>query len=147
MNTLRRAIMPGFVIILWASLDIHADQVRPISDLMNPYAFQKLNQSRESLDSDMQSCESDDTAVVTIYSKTGEAQIGIDIKVDGNPVGSLATHFPDTGPDCQTPSSNGVITLVIPAGNHTLEAESVNLIWPVHTFSVKPCECLALPLS
>ncbi len=147
MNTLRRVTVPATVIILWASLNIHADQVKPIDDLMNPYAFQKLNQSRASLDSDMQACESNDIAVITIYSETGEAQVGIDVKVDGNPVGSLSTHFYDSVPECQTPSSDGIITIVIPAGRHTLEAESINLIWPVHTFSVKPCECLTLPLS
>ena len=147
MNILNRVIMSSLAIMLSASNGIHADQVKPISDLMNPFAFQKLDQSRESLDADMQSCESDNIAVITIYSKTDKAQIGIDVKVDSSPVGSLTTHYPDTGPVCKTPSSDGIITIVIPAGKHTLEAESINLIWPVHTFNVKKCECLALPLS
>jgi hypothetical protein len=95
----------------------------------------------------MQSCESDNVAVITIYSKTGKAQIGIDVKLDSSPVGSLTTHFPDAGPDCKTPSSDGIITIVIPAGEHTLEAESINLAWPAHTFSIDKCECLTLPLS
>jgi len=115
--------------------------------MMNALSFQKLNQSRESIDADMLSCESDNVAVITIYSITGAAQIGIDVKVDGSPVGSLITHFPDTDPECKTPSSDGVITIVIPAGKHTLEAESINLAWPAYTFSVNKCECLALPLS
>lgn len=144
---LNRAMMSSLVIMLSASHSIHADQVKPISDMMNSFAFQKLNQSRESIDADMQSCESDNVAVITIYSKTDKAQIGIDVNLDGSPVGSLTTHFPDTGPECKTPSSDGIITIVIPAGEHTLEAESINLIWPTHTFNVNKCECLALPLS
>jgi hypothetical protein len=147
MNILQRVILPTSVITLTAYHYIHADPVKPISEMMNPYSFQTLNQSRESIDSDMQSCESDGLAVITIYSKTGAAQIGIDVKVDGNTVGSLSSHFPDMGPDCKTPSSDGIITIVIPAGEHTLEAESINLAWPPHTFSINQCECLKLPLS
>jgi len=138
--------MSSLVLMLSASHNIDADQVIPISDMMNPLSFQRLNQSRESIDADMLSCESDNIAVITIYSKTGKAQIGIDVKVDSTPVGSLTTHFPDTGPICKTPSSNGIITIVIPAGKHTLEAESINLAWPTHTFSINKCECLSLPL-
>jgi hypothetical protein len=144
---LSKVVMPAIMIILSASHNIHADEVKPLSDMMNPYSFQKLNQSRESIDSDMQSCELDNIAVITIYSKTGQAQIGIDVKVDGSSVGSLSSHFPDTGPECKAPSSDGIITIVIPAGEHTLEAESINLIWPTHTFNIKKCECLTLPLS
>ncbi len=147
MNMLSRVIVSCLVILLPASHAIHADQVKPISDMMNPYLFQKVDQSRESIDADLQSCESDNTAVVTIFSQTGNAQVGIDVKVDGSPVGSLTTHFPDFGPECKTPSSDGIITIVIPAGTHTLEAESINLVWPVHTFSINRCECLSLPLS
>ena len=144
---LNRVIISSLVIMLSASHSINADQVKPISDMMNPLAFQKLNQSRESIDADMQSCESDNVAVITIYSKTDKAKIGIDVNVDGSPVGSLTTYFPDTGPECKTPSSDGIITIVIPAGKNTLEAESINLIWPAHIFNVNKCECLALPLS
>ena len=147
MNMLIRVIVPAVVIVLPASHYIQAGEVKPISDMMNPYSFQKLNQSSQSIETDMQSCESDNIAVITIYSNTGQAQIGIDVKVDGNPVGSLSTHFPDTGPACKTPSSDGIITLILPAGEHTLEAESVNLVWPVYTFSIDKCECLSLPLS
>ena len=146
MNIMHTVTMFSFVLMLSASHNIHADQVKPISNMMNPLSFQKLNQSRDSIDADMQSCESDNIAVITIYSKTGEAQIGIDVKVDNSPVGSLITHYPDTGPECRTPSADGIITLVIPAGEHTLEAESFNLVWPVHSFNIKKCECLALPL-
>jgi len=147
MSILNRAIISSLVLMLSASHGINADQVKPNSDMMNPLSFQILNQSRESIDADMQSCESDNIAIITIYSKTGKAQVGIDVKVDGSPVGSLMTHFPDTGPECKTPSSDGIITIVIPAGKHTLEAESINLVWPVHTFNINKCECLTLPLS
>lgn len=147
MNMLNKVIISSLVLMLSASRNINADQIKPISDMMNPYSFQTLDQSRESIDADMQSCESDNTAVITIYSTSGEAHIGIDVKVDNSPVGSLKTHFPDAGPECKTPSSDGVITIVIPAGEHTLEAESINLVWPSHSFSIKKCECLTLPLS
>jgi hypothetical protein len=147
MNMLSRVTVFTVVIMLPASHYIHADQVRSISDMINPYAFQKLSQSAESIENDMQSCDSDNIAIVTIYSQTGEAQVGIDVKLDGNPVGSLLAHFPESGPECKTPSSDGVITIVIPAGEHTLEAESVNLVWPAHSFSISKCECLELPLS
>ena len=147
MNKLSRVIVFAIVIMLPAFHYIHADQVKPISDMINPYSFQQLNQSAESIEDDMQSCESDNIAIVTIYSTTGEAQVGIDVKLDGAPVGSLLTHFPESGPECRTPSSDGIITIVIPAGEHTLEAESVNLVWPTHSFSISKCECLELPLS
>ena len=147
MNTLNRAIIACLLVMLSASHTINADSVKPISDTMNPYSFQILSQSGESIDTDMQSCASDNVAAITIYSRTGKAQIGIDVKVDGSPVGSLTTHFPDAGPECKAPSADGIITIVIPAGEHTLEAESINLVWPAHTFRVDKCECLSLPLS
>ena len=147
MNMLNRAIIACLGLMLSASHNIHADQVKPISDMINPLSLQTLNQSTVSIDADMQSCESDNIAVITIYSTTGKAQIGIDVKVDGSPVGSLTTHFPDAGPECKAPSADGIITIVIPAGEHTLEAESINLVWPAHTFRVDKCECLSLPLS
>ena len=147
MNMFKKAVLASLMLMLSASHNINADQVKPISDMMNPLAFQKLDQSSESINADMQSCESDNIAIVTIYSTTGKAQIGIDVKVDGSPVGSLTTHYPDWAPECKTPSSDGIITLVVPAGTHKLEAESINLIWPTHTFSVEKCECLKIPLS
>ena len=147
MNMLNRAIVICVALMLPTSHNINAGQVKPIDDLINPLSFQTVNQSRESLDADMQSCESDNVAVITIYSTTGAAQVGIDVKIDNSPVGSLTSHFPDAGPDCKTPSSDGVITVVIPAGKHTLDAESINLAWPSYTFEIKKCECLSLPLS
>ena len=147
MNMLNRVILSSLAFMLSASHNINAGQVKPIDDLINPLSFQTLNQSRESLDAEMRSCESDNTAVVTIYSTTGAAQVGIDVKIDNSPVGSLTTHFPDAGPDCKTPSSDGVITVVIPAGKHTLDAESINLAWPSYSFELQKCECLSLPLS
>lgn len=98
-------------------------------------------------ESNAQSCRISNTAAITIYSTNGKAQSEIDVKLDGNPVGSLTTYFPDNGPDCKTPSAKGVITLTVPAGEHTLEADSPNVIWPNHNFSVDQCQCLVLPLS
>lgn len=147
MNMFNRVIFTSLVFMLPAFHNINAGQVKPIDDLMNPLSFQALNQSRESLDAEMQSCASDNVAVITIYSTTGAAQVGIDVKIDNSPVGSLTTHFPDAGPDCKTPSSDGVITVVIAAGKHTLDAESINLSWPSYSFEIQKCECLSLPLS
>jgi hypothetical protein len=147
MNMCNRVIMSSLVFLLSDSHNINAGQVKPVDDLFNPLSFQTLNQSRESLDAEMQSCASDNVAVVTIYSTTGAAQVGIDVKIDNSPVGSLTTHFPDAGPECKTPSSDGVITVIIPAGRHTLDAESINMAWPSYSFEIEKCECLSLPLS
>jgi len=135
--------------MLSASHHSYADPLKPesITDRINSSPFDMLNLSRESIDAKMQSCEADKTAVVTIYSVSSKAQVGIDVKLDGSPVGNLTTHFPERGPKCKTPGSDGIITIVIPAGKHTLEAESLNLVWPSHTFNIKQCECLMLPLS
>ena len=147
MDMLQKLSISGLVIMLSSSHSINAEQVKPVTDMINPLSFQRLNQSPESIDADMQSCESDEIGVITIYATTGGAQLGIDVKIDGSPVGSLTTHFPDAGPECKTPSSEGVITLIVPAGKHMLEAESINLVWPAHTFRIDNCECLTLPLS
>jgi hypothetical protein len=147
MNMLSKAIMFSLFIMLLASHHSYADQVKSISAVLNSNSFDIFNQSRESIDAKMQSCKTDKNAVVTIYSATGKAQVGIDVKLDGSPVGNLTTHFPDKGPKCKTPGSAGIITIVIPAGKHTLEAESLNLVWPSHTFTINKCECLVLPLS
>ena len=144
---LSKAIMFSLFIMLLASHHSYADQVKSISAVLNSNSFDIFNQSRESIDAKMQSCKTDKNAVVTIYSATGKAQVGIDVKLDGSPVGNLTTHFPDKGPKCKTPGSAGIITIVIPAGKHTLEAESLNLVWPSHTFTINKCECLVLPLS
>ena len=131
MNILNRVILSSLMLMLSASLDINADQVKPISVMMNPLAFQSLEQSRESIDADMQSCESDNIAAITIYSITDKAQIGIDVKVDGNPIGSLTTHFPDTGPECKTPSSDGIITIIIPASPAPVGKRPKYCGWPI----------------
>ena len=125
----------------------YAGQVKPVSELLNSGSFDTYNPTRESIDAKMQSCESDETAVITIYSTTGKAQVGIDVKLDGSPVGTLTKHYADTGPECKTPGSDGVITIIVPAGEHALEAESLNLLWPVRTFHIRNCECMLLPLS
>ena len=98
-------------------------------------------------DTDAQSCQTNDTAVVTIYTTNASAHNEIDVKLDGSPIGSLTTYFPDSGPGCKTPSTDGVITIMLPAGKHTLEADSPNVSWPSHNFSVEQCQCMVLPLS
>lgn len=146
---LSRVIMFSLVVLLSVSCHSYADLLKPesISDRISATPFEISNQSKESIDIKMQSCMSDKIGVITIYSVTGKAQVGIDVKLDGNPVGSLTTHHQGAGPECKTPGSEGIITIVIPAGEHTLEAKSLNLVWPAHTFSIKKCECKLLPLS
>lgn len=146
---LSKVVTSSIIILLSASLYAYADLLKPesITDKINASSLEILNQSEESIDAQMQSCESDETAVITVYSANGEAQVGIDVKLDGNPVGSLTTHYPEAGPECKTPGSEGIISIVIPAGKHTLDARSLNLVWPTHTFTIKKCQCLVLPLS
>jgi len=146
---LSKVITSSLVLMLSASLYAYADLLKPksITDKINASSIEILDQSKESIDAKMQSCESDETAVITVYSVTGKAQVGIDVKLDGNPIGSLTTHYPDAGPECRTPGSDGVISIVIPAGKHTLDAKSLNLVWPSYTFTINRCKCLLLPLS
>lgn len=123
-----------------------AVEPKDISDMLDERAMSMMGQLDDSAEARTQSCNSDNTAVVTIYTTTGKAQVGIDVKIDGRTVGSLTSHYPDDEPLCNTDGSAGVITLVVPAGEHTLDAESLNLFWPTHNFSIETCECRALPL-
>jgi len=124
-----------------------ATQVESAADKLYSNSFEKINRFGVARDTDMQSCDMDNTALITIYSSNSNAQARIDVKIDGSPVGSLTRFFPDEGPACKTSGAEGVITLLVPAGRHVLEADSHNLIWPSHTFSVDKCECMLLPLS
>jgi len=121
--------------------------VTPVSaadQLFSSTMSRPLNISREA---DVQACHSNDTAVITIYSTNGSAQKEIDVKIDGSTIGSLKTYFPNGEPGCKSPNAAGIITIMVPAGKHTLEAESLNVTWPSHNFSVNKCECMVLPLS
>ncbi len=135
-----------FVLVSLLSIS-QAQAVEPkdISDMLDERAMSMVL-SDDSAEARMQSCHSDNTAVVTIYTSNGNAQVGIDVKIDGQAVGSLTSHYPDEGPSCNTDSSAGVITLVVPAGEHKLDAGSLNLFWPSYTFDVEKCECRVLPL-
>lgn len=124
-----------------------ASQVESIADKLNSSSFGMFNQASDPQQTDTQSCESDNTATVTIYSTNSKAQSEIDVILDGIPVGSLSTYFANEGPACLTPSAKGVITLKVPAGKHAIEAVSPNLNWPGQTFTVKKCDCILLPLS
>ena len=124
-----------------------AVEPKDISKMLDERAMEMVGQSEESAEARIQSCNSDNTSVVTIYTTNGDAQVGIDVSIDGRAVGSLTSHYPDEGPSCNTDSSAGVVTLVLPAGEHTMDAKSLNLFWPSYTFEVGACECrvLALP--
>jgi hypothetical protein len=136
-----------FVLVSLLSIS-QAQAVEPkdISDMLDERAMLMIDQTGDSPDDRMQSCNSDNTGVITIYTTTGKAQVGIDVRIDGRTVGSLTSHYPDEEPLCNTNSSAGVVTLVVPAGEHTLDAESLNLYWPTYTFSIEKCECRVLPL-
>ena len=123
-----------------------AVEPKDISKMLDERAMEMVGQSEESAEARIQSCNSDNTSVVTIYTTNGDAQVGIDVSIDGRIVGSLTSHYPDEGPSCNTDSSAGVITLVLPAGEHMLDARSLNLFWPSYTFDVEKCECRVLPL-
>ena len=123
-----------------------ASQLESAADKLSSHSFAMFRQLSIH-ETDTQSCDIHDTAVVTIYSTNGMAQNEIDVKLDGSHIGSLTTYFPNEEPSCKTPSAKGIISLVVPAGKHILEAASPNLAWPSHTFSVEKCGCIVVPLS
>ena len=95
----------------------------------------------------MQLCDAHNKAIITIYSINGKAQSEIEVTLDNSPVGNLTTYFENNGPPCKTPSGEGIITLMVPGGDHIIEATSPNYSWPRHPFSVEKCECKLIPLS
>jgi len=124
-----------------------AADVESITDRLYSSPSGMFKQYSEPQENDTQSCDIRDTAVITIYATNSSAQSEIDVKLDGVPIGSLSTYFPDDGPTCKSPNAKGVITLMVPEGKHTIEATSPNLNWPGHTFKVNKCSCMLLPLS
>jgi hypothetical protein len=124
-----------------------ASGLESAADKLYSHSLATYKQLSVSNESDTKSCDMEDTAVITVYSTNGRAQTEIDVTLDGGHVGSLTTYFPNDEPSCKTPSAEGVITLMVPAGTHTLEAASGNVIWPSHVFSVETCGCMVLPLS
>jgi len=154
----------GLIVTMFTLISSHADdgsryKVESAADTLYNLSSTMPGRMDENRDSDIHACHSNDTATVTIYSTNGMAQSEIDVKLDGSSVGSLKTYYPDgepgcktpsargVMPGCKTPSARGVITIKLPAGKHTLEADSPNISWPSHNFSVKKCECMVLPLS
>lgn len=124
-----------------------ASQVESVADKLYTSSSGMFKQFSHTQETETQSCDMRDTAIITIYSTNSTAQSEIDVKLDGLPIGSLSTYYADEGPACKTPSAKGVITLMVPEGKHTLEAASPNLHWPGHTFTVNKCSCMLLPLS
>lgn len=142
-----QSILYRVVLVTLLSIS-RAQAVEPkdISKMLDERAMSMVGQSEDSAEARIQSCISDNTAVVTVYTTNGNAQVGIDVKINRRAVGSLTSHYPDEVPSCNLDSSAGVITLVVPAGKHTLDASSLNLYWPTHTFEVETCDCRVLPL-
>lgn len=125
-----------------------AGQVESITDKLYSRSFEKFHQPDQSRDIDaQQACQTNNTALITVYSENGMAHSEIDVRLDGSPIGRLSSYYPDGAPGCKTPSARGIITLEIPAGRHTLDADSPNLSWPSQGFTVQKCECLLLPLT
>ena len=124
-----------------------ANEVESAADKLISHSFTMFKPLNTPNETDAQSCDLHDTAVITIYSTNGVAQSEIDVKLNGIHIGSLTTYFQDKEPACKTPSTQGIISLIVPAGQHVLEASSPNLNWPSHKFSVEKCNCLVLPLS
>jgi len=145
MNNEMSLCMFALVFLLSIS-SAQAIEPKDISKMLDERAMSMLVQTDDSAESRIQSFNSDNTAVVTIYTTNGNAQVGIDVSIDGRAVGSLRSHYPDEVPSCNTDGSSGVITFVLPAGEHTLDAKSLNLFWPTHTFEVETCDCRVLPL-
>lgn len=124
-----------------------ASQVEFEADKLNANPFAKFNRFSEPEDTDSQTCDTDNTGLVTIYTTNSTAQAPIDVKLDGSRVGSLTTYFSDDGPGCRARNAAGVISLNVSAGQHVIEAVSPNLNWPGHRFTVEKCGCMLLPLS
>jgi len=145
-----KVVALSLIVTLFTILSCFADgryKVESAADKL--YSLSSPVPNRETIkpDMDIHACHVADTATVTIFSTNGMAQSEIEVKLDGSPVGSLKTYYPDGKPGCKTPSARGVITIKLPAGKHTLDAVSPNISWPSHNFSVKTCECMVLPLS
>ena len=134
------------VVSLLSTSQAQAVEPKDISDMLDERAMSMVGQFDDSAEARMQSCDSDNTSIVTIYTTTGKAQVGIDVRINERTVGNLTSHYSDEELPCNTDSSAGVITLVVPAGEHTLDAESLNLFWPTYTFDVEKCECRVLQL-
>lgn len=142
-----RLISVSLLAMLSASPCAYASEVKSITDKIYSNSFEKFNRFGKANDTDSQSCETDNSGFITVYSINGQAQQGIDVTLDGSPIGHLSSYYPDDMPECKTPSTKGIITIVVPAGKHTVEASSPNLNWPSHTFTVEKCGCMVLPLS
>ncbi len=97
-------------------------------------------------ESDVRNCDTDNAGIVTVYATNSQALSEIEIRLDGRHVGSLRTYFPDSVPDCKTANAAGVITRWVAAGEHMVEAASLNLQWPRHDFVVEKCACMAIQL-
>lgn len=144
---INRVITFSLIVMLSASHSSYADQVESAADNLYYTPHNKFNQRGKSHSVEMQSCKTDNSALITVYSTNGLANSSIEVKVDGRPIGNLTSYYPDGDPGCQTPSARGIITIMLPAGKHTLEASSTNLNWPSQNFSLEKCKCMLLPLS
>ncbi len=97
-------------------------------------------------EADFGSCDSANTAVITVYSTNAAAQSAIEVGLDGVGMGTLSTYYSGSLPDCKAPESAGVMTRLVSAGDHYLEAVSPNLRWPRYDFSIRKCACMTIQL-
>lgn len=124
-----------------------ASQVESSADKLFSHSSGITDTSSIKQDASPQFCETDNIGTITIYTVNGMANKVIDVKLDGVSIGSLLTYYPDGGPPCRTESAAGIITINVAAGKHILEADSPNINWPRHAFTVEKCGCALLPLD
>lgn len=125
-----------------------SEQVESVTDHLYDLPVKPFSNYSRPDELDNQSCEAANTATVTVYATNKSAQSGIEVKLDGYPIGNINSYYPGSGPGCDgDKTDDGIIKLVVPAGSHTLEASSSNITWPSHDFSVDKCVCMVLPLS
>lgn len=142
-----KVLMLILIVLMPVCLPTFASQLESIADKLNSSNSGIFKQYSGSRHDDTQSCDLRDTGFITVYTTNSTTQGKIDVTLDGIPVGDLSSYFPDEGPACKAANAKGVITLVVPEGKHIIRASSANLNWPGHTFIVKKCGCMLMPLS
>ena len=90
-------------------------------------------------------CLEDNTGKLTVYT-SNPSPGAITVYIDGNHAGSLSHYFTGDGPDCGA-SGDGVITQVVEAGLHTIEASSSGRTWGPTSVDVDVCRCSRMELQ
>jgi hypothetical protein len=142
-----KVLTPALIVLMSVYIPSFADQPESIADKLNSSHSGMFKQYNGSRHDDTQLCNQRATGFITVYSTNSTTQGEIDVILDGMPVGSLSSYFPGDGPTCKAANARGVITIIVPEGEHTIRASSSNLNWPGQAFTVKKCSCMLMPLS